>query len=146
MPLLKYIARKYCAERDERDDYLAEALFGFLHAVRTYDAGRGGLDGYVATVVSHRLIDMKRHRTKDQHFILPDDLDEKASSRGDPAHAGNSDMTPLPDSLSCFERQCIERKLRGESLGDSATGLGVSKSSISNALARAKRKLEKGSL
>ena len=44
MPLLKFVARKYCTERDERDDCLAEAVFGFLRAIRTYNVRRGSLD------------------------------------------------------------------------------------------------------
>jgi RNA polymerase sigma factor (sigma-70 family) len=140
MPLLKYIARKYCTERDERDDCLAEAVLGFLHAIRTYDAGRGGLDGYVATIASHRLIDMAR-RAAGPRIELSDNLDGRGSSLGDPAQAGVSDMVRLTVTLSEFERQCFERHLRGESLDSTVVALEVSKSSVSNALARAKRKL-----
>jgi RNA polymerase sigma factor (sigma-70 family) len=140
MPLLKYIARKYCTERDERDDCLAEAVLGFLHAMRTYDAGRGGLDGYIATIASHRLIDMAR-RAAGPRIELSDNLDGRGSSLGDPAQSGVSDMVRLTASLSDLERQCFERYFRGESLDTVAAVLGVSKASVSNALSRAKRKL-----
>jgi RNA polymerase sigma factor (sigma-70 family) len=91
MPLLKFVARKYCTERDERDDCLAEAVLGFLRAIRTYDVQRGGLDGYIATVASHRLIDMAR-RAAGSHVELSDTLDGWGSSLGDPAQAGVPDM------------------------------------------------------
>ncbi len=140
MPLLKYIARKYCTERDDRDDCLAEAVLGFLRAIRTYDVNRGGLDGYIATVASRRLIDMAR-RGAGSRIELSDNLDGTGSSLGDPAQTGVSDMVRLTSTLSEFERQCFERHLQGESLDSTATALHVSKSSVSNALSRARRKL-----
>jgi RNA polymerase sigma factor (sigma-70 family) len=142
MPLLKFVARKYCTERDERDDYLAEAVLGFLRAIRTYDVERGSLDGYIATVASHRLIDMAR-RAAGSHFELSDTLDGWGSSLGDPAQAGVPDMIALAATLSDCERACFERRLRGETLEVIAAGLSLSKASVSNALARAKRKLGK---
>jgi RNA polymerase sigma factor (sigma-70 family) len=142
MPLLKFVARKYCTERDERDDCLAEAVFGFLRALRTYDAQRGRLDGYIATVASHRLIDMARRRAR--HPVeFTDTLDGRASSLGDPAQAGAPDMIALAATLSDCERACFERRFRGETLEIIAAGLSLSKASVSNALARARRKLGK---
>jgi len=143
MPLLKYIARKYCTEQNERDDCLAEAVLGFLHAMRTYDAKRGGLDSYIATVASHRLIDMAR-RAAGPRVELSDSLDGRASLLGDPAQAGVSDMVRLTSTLSNLERQCFERYLQGESMDTAAAALGVAKSSVANALSRAKRKLGRG--
>jgi len=142
MPLLKFVARKYCTERDERDDCLAEAVLGFLRAIRTYDIQRGSLDGYIATVASHRLIDMARRATG-PHVELSDTLDGWGSSLGDPAEAGVPDMVALAVTLSDCERACFERHLRGETLEVIAAGLRMSKASVSNALARAKRKLGK---
>ncbi|MCX6085789.1 MAG: sigma-70 family RNA polymerase sigma factor [Caldiserica bacterium] len=142
MPLLKFVARKYCAERDERDDCLAEAVLGFLRAIRTYDSQRGSLDGYVATVASHRLVDMARRRAGPP-IEYTDALDGWGSSLGDPAEAGVIDMVTLADTLSDHERACFERRLRGETLEIIAEGLNVSKASVSNALARANRKLGK---
>jgi len=143
MPLLKFIARKYCTEQNERDDCLAEAVLGFLRAMRTYDAKRGGLDSYIATVASHRLIDMKR-RAAGPPIELSDDLDGRGSSLGDPAQSGISDMVRMTATLSDLERQCFERHIRGESLDTAAAALGVSNSSVSNALSRARRKLGRG--
>jgi len=142
MPLLKFVARKYCVGRDERDDYLAEAVLGFLRAIRTYDSQLGSLDGYVATVASRRLIDMARRRAR--HPVeSTDTLDRWGSSRGDPAQAGAPDMIALAATLSDCERACFERRLRGETLESIAAGLSLSKATVSNALARAKRKLGK---
>ena len=138
MPLLKFVARKYCTERDERDDCLAEAVLGFLRAIRTYDIQRGSLDGYIATVASHRLIDMAR-RAAGSHVELSDSLDGRGSSLGDPAEAGVPDMAALTTMLSDCERACFERHLRGETLEVIAAGLEMSTASVSNALARAKR-------
>jgi RNA polymerase sigma factor (sigma-70 family) len=145
MPLLKFAARKYCTERDERDDYLAEAVLGFLRAIRTYDVERGSLDGYIATVASHRLIDMAR-KDRGRHIESSDTLDRRGSSLGDPARAGDPDMIALPATLSDCERACLERRGRGETLEIIAAGLSRSKASVSNALARAKRKLGKALL
>ena len=142
MPLLKFVARKYCTERDERDDCLAEAVLGFLRAIRTYNVRRGSLDGYIATVASHRLIDMAR-RAAGPRVELSDTLDGWGSSLGDPAEAGVPDMVALAVTLSDCERACFERHLRGEALEVIAAELKMSKASVSNALARAKRKLGK---
>ncbi|HWQ21943.1 MAG TPA: sigma-70 family RNA polymerase sigma factor [Clostridia bacterium] len=142
LPLLKFVARKYCTERQERDDCLAEAVMGFLRAIRTYDVRRGSLDGYIATVASHRLIDMVR-RTSGPHVELSDTLDGWGSSLGDPAEAGPPDMAALTITLSDCERACFERRLRGETIDVIAAGLKMTKASVSNALARAKRKLAK---
>jgi len=142
LPLLKFVARKYCTERDERDDCLAEAVLGFLRAIRTYDIHRGSLDGYIATVASHRLIDMAR-RAPGPRVELSDTLDGWGSSFGDPAEAGVPDMIALAVMLSDRERACFERHLQGEALEVIAAELKMSKASVSNALARAKRKLGK---
>lgn len=142
MPLLKFVARKYCTERDERDDCLAEAVLGFLRAIRTYNARRGSLDGYVSTVASHRLIDMARRAARPR-VELSDTLDRRGSSLGDPAEAGVLDMVEFAVTLSERERACFERRLRGETLEDVSVELKMSKASVSNAFARAKRKLGK---
>jgi RNA polymerase sigma factor (sigma-70 family) len=143
MPLLKFIARKYCGSPEELDDCLAESVLSFLRAMRTFVPGRGSMDAYVTTVASHRLIDMARKSARG-HVELSDRLDGWGSSRGNPAEAGVYDIALAAASLSEIERACFERYLGGESLGDIARDLNVPKSSVSNALGRAKRKLGKG--
>jgi len=143
MPLLKFIARKYCGSPEELDDCLAESVLAFLRAMRTFVPGRGNMDAYVTTVASHRLIDMARKSARG-HVELSDDLDEWGSSRGNPAEAGAYDIALAAASLSEIERACFERYLGGESLDEIARDLSVPKSSVSNALGRAKRKLSKG--
>jgi RNA polymerase sigma-70 factor (ECF subfamily) len=143
MPLLKFIARKYCGSPEELDDCLAESVLAFLRAMRTFVPGRGNMDAYVTTVASHRLIDMARKSARG-HVELSDDLDEWSSSRGNPAEAGAYEIALAAASLSEIERACFERYLGGESLDEIARDLSVPKSSVSNALGRAKRKLSKG--
>lgn len=141
MPLLKFVAHKYCAQGNEHDDCLAEAVLGFLHAVRTYDGHRGSLDSYVALVAAHRLIDMVR-RTHSSRVELSADLDRKeGASSADPAESELADMVALASTLSDAERACFEKHLSGESLGAIADELKMTKASVSNALARARRKL-----
>ncbi|MEN6388108.1 MAG: sigma-70 family RNA polymerase sigma factor [Candidatus Cryosericum sp.] len=143
MPLLKFIAKKYCSERDDRDDCLAEAVLGFLRAVRTYDARRGSMDNYIALVASHRLIDMAR-RASGSRVELSADLDQQVGAlTEDSVQSGMADMVALATTLSGTERACFERYLAGESLSEIAQELKVTKASVSNALARAKRKLGK---
>jgi DNA-directed RNA polymerase specialized sigma24 family protein len=73
-------------------------------------------------------------------------LDGWGSSLGDPAEAGVPDMVALAVTLSDCERVCFERRLRGETLEVIAAALKMPKASVSNALARAKRKLGKALL
>ena len=143
MPLLKFISRKYCASSEELDDCLAEGVLAFLRAIRTFVPGRGSIDAYITTVASHRLIDMARKSARG-HVELSDRLDGWGSSQGNPAEAGVYDMALAAASLSEIERACFERYLGGQSLDGIAQDLKVSKSSVSNALGRAKRKLSKG--
>ena len=143
MPLLKFISRKYCASPEELDDCLAEGVRAFLRAMRTFVPGRGSMDAYITTVVSHRLIDMARKSARG-HVESSDSLDRWGSSRGNPAEAGAYDIALAAASLSETERACFERYLGGESLDDIARDLKIPKSSVSNALGRAKRKLSKG--
>jgi len=108
MPLLKFIAKKYCSERDDRDDCLAEAVLGFLRAVRTYDARRGSMDNYIALVASHRLIDMAR-RASGSRVELSADLDQQEGAlTEDSAQSGMADMVALATTLSGTERACFE--------------------------------------
>ncbi len=143
MPLLKHISHKYCSQHNEREDCLAEAVLGFLRAVRTYNPEKGSLDSYVMTVSSHRLIDMVRHADRGR-VVLSDDLDKRESLLGDPGQGCMTDIAQLNDALSDLERQCFERYLRGESLAGIAAALDTTKASVSNALSRAKRKLGRG--
>ena len=143
MPLLKFIARKYCASPEELDDCLAEGVRAFLHAMRTFVPGRGSMDAYITTVASHRLIDVAR-KSERGHVEPSDRLDWVGSSRGNPAETGACDIAIGTASLSEFERACFERHLRRQSLDEIARDLKVPKSSVSNALGRAKRKLSKG--
>jgi RNA polymerase sigma-70 factor (ECF subfamily) len=143
MPLLKFIAHKYCGATNERDDCLAEAVLGFLRAVRTYDARRGTMDSYVALVASHRVIDMVR-RTTGTRVELSADLDgNEVMHGGDPAESEVADMVALASTLSEAERACFEKHLAGESLDAIAAELKIAKSAVSNALTRARRKLGK---
>lgn len=145
MPLLKFIAHKYCAEASERDDCLAEAWLGFLRAVRTYDARRGSMDSYVALVASHRVIDWYRRTTRSRDVPTPD-LDEKEGMRGgDPAESEVADILAFASTLSEAECACFEKHQAGESLGTIAAELKMTKTAVSNALGRARRKLGKAS-
>jgi len=141
MPLLKFITRKYCNVQSERDDYFAETVFGFFHAVRTYNVHKGSFDGYVATVASRRLIDVQR-KTARTHVEPIDTFDKRGSAQDDPAADGASlEPAMVSELLSPLEASCFERHLHGETLDMIAGTMGISKSSVSNALARAKRKL-----
>ncbi len=143
MPLLKFVAHKYCSEGNEREDCLAEAVLGFLRAVRTYDVRRGSMDSYIALVASHRLIDMAR-RTNGSRIELSAELDGKeGASTANTAESEIADMIALANALSDMERACFEKRLAGESLSGIAQELGVTKASVSNALARARQKLGK---
>jgi RNA polymerase sigma factor (sigma-70 family) len=141
MPLLKHLSRKYAQAGNEFEDCLAEVFIGMLHAVRTYNPQRGGLDSYIATVASHRLVDLAR-RTRGRHVESLDNLDQRTSSKYDPAATAPSEV-PSVDSatLSPLERTCLERYIHRESVTVIAAALGCSPSSVSNALARAKRKI-----
>src|SRR5450756_2754967 len=109
MPLLKFVARKYCTERDERDDCLAEAVLGFLRAIRTYNVHRGSLDGYIATVASHRLIDMAR-RAAGPRVELSDTLDGRGSSLGDPAAVSYTHLRAHETRHDIVCRLLLEKK------------------------------------
>lgn len=142
MPLLKFIARRYCRTQGERDDFLAEAVFSFLHAVRTYEMRKGTFDSYVAVVASHRLIDLKR-RSAGARVELTDALDNQGNAQDDRGEGVPFDLVALCQTLSPLEKACFERRLRGETINMIAGSVNVSKASVSNAIARAKRKLER---
>jgi RNA polymerase sigma factor len=65
-PFIRKSAAFVFFNTQKRQDVLTEAMLAFVHAVQTYNEGKGGFISYAGTVIRNRLIDTARRETKIQ--------------------------------------------------------------------------------
>ncbi len=153
-PIARAKASGFASPRVSGDDLVQEGMFGFLHALKTYDPSKGvAFKAYAEVCINNRIVSAVRTSFNNKNVALsnalpyePEKVDE-AGVESDPADIvlQREDSDNLKDilrkGLSDFENQVVDLRLMDMSYSQMAEKLGCSEKAIDNALQRIRRKM-----
>jgi RNA polymerase sigma factor len=79
LPFIKKAVQRAFFNRQDRDDYLTEAMLAFTRAVETYRPENGTFVAYASTVMRNRLIDIARRELRLRNGLLSFSLQAEGS-------------------------------------------------------------------
>lgn len=140
----------------EAEDLVQEGLIGLAAAINSFNAEKGiSFNTYAHTCINNSILSAVRAASRMKHSPLNSSLplsDLSVASSVPPAPSAeeqaisNEDFCVLKNkidnSLSDFEKRVLESRVNGRSNIETASALGVSIKSVSNAVERARRKLK----
>lgn len=154
MPYVESTARLYSRSAVPVPDLIQEGLIGAVNAIFSYDSSKGvKFSTYAQRCVSNSIISAlrKAHGKKQSmlnDFIPLDDVDISCDAdTNDPEsiltmnERIDSIYRFIDDQLTELERDTILLHIAGEKTAQISEKLGISEKSVSNALARARKKL-----
>ncbi len=154
MPGIRRGAAACTAPGLEFDDAVQEGLIGLFHAVNSYDAAQDlPFGAYAEACIRHAQQDARRAALRKKHaplnFSVPLPDDDSAALPGPEEQAIEEEryadvVNRMDTLLSGLERQALLLRLDGVSAAESARRLHCTPKAVTNALARARRKLREG--
>lgn len=151
MPAIRKGAAASTAPGLDFEDAVQEGLIGLFNAVRSYQSENGTpFAGYAAACISHAQQDARRAALRKKHaplnFSVPLPQEDAAALPGPEelaiAEERRADLLARMETLlSDFERRVLLASLEGGSSARIAQSLGCTPKAVSNALARARRKM-----
>lgn len=151
-PLVKAISARFFLHGGESEDLEQEGMVGLYSAINTFGTGGANFSSYAYSCIRNAVLDAVKKSTGAKHSALngfvpiveissepypatPEDEVIKSEQRSE-------FLLKISKRLSSLEFKAIVMKLDGLGVADIAVALGKSPKSVSNALLRAKIKLE----
>lgn len=152
-PLVKAVAARFFIRGGEPEDLEQEGMFGLISAINTFTGGGANFSSYVYACVRNAILDAVKKSVGAKHSALndfvpiieigdetvPDTPEDELIMR----EQRREFLQKISKELSALEFKATVMRLDGMGSGEIAEALGKPLKSISNALARAKAKLEK---
>ena len=148
-PLVKAVAARFFIRGGEPEDLEQEGMFGLISAINTFTGGGANFSSYVYACVRNAILDAVKKSVGAKHSALNDFVpiieigDETVPDTPEDELIKREQRREFLQKLSALEFKATVMRLDGMGSGEIAEALGKPLKSISNALARAKAKLEK---
>ncbi len=153
-PIARAKASGFVSPRISGEDLVQEGMFGFLHAVKTYDPSKGAsFKAYAEVCINNRIVSAVRTSFNNKNAALSNALPyepekvEEAVSEADPADIFSRKEDAerfreiLSKGLSEFENRVVELRMMDMSYSQIAERLDCSEKAVDNALQRIRRKM-----
>lgn len=150
---VKQIAARFFLYGGEYADLIQEGMVGLFSAINTYTAGSVSFFAYASACIRNAIKDAIRkndgYKQKALNNFVPIiEICEEASSVSPEDELIRSEnrrefLQKISKSLSSFEFKIIVMHLDGMTVSEISSAVDKPQKSVSNALSRAKRKLEK---
>ncbi|MDE6505065.1 MAG: sigma-70 family RNA polymerase sigma factor [Clostridia bacterium] len=152
-PLVKAIAARFFLHGGEQDDLVQEGMVGLYSAINNFTAGGANFSSYAYTCVRNAVLDAVKKSRGAKYSALnnfvpiveiggeisPDSPEDEIIRRENRREF----LQKISKNLSSLEFKAIVMQLDGLSVGEISEALSKPQKSVSNALSRAKTKLEK---
>lgn len=152
-PRVKAISSRFFIQGGEREDLVQEGMVGLFSAINSYTAGNVTFSAYASTCIRNAVLDaIKKNLGAKQsalnNFVPIVEIGEAeypVSPEDELIRSENKleFLQKISKILSSFEFKIIVMYLEGMSVTDISTAVDKPQKSVSNALSRAKIKLEK---
>ncbi|GHV74790.1 hypothetical protein AGMMS49940_20920 [Spirochaetia bacterium] len=111
MPFIKKTVSSMFYKKEQRQDYVTDAMLAFAHSVQTYNSETGSFIAYAQTVIRNRLIDTVRKEIKIQEPLISIfmDVDEKDGQWENDIAERTCDLVQERTNL-CAEIACIDKE------------------------------------
>lgn len=151
-PQMSAFARKYASGSNYYEDLMQEGLLGLYKAVLFFDSGRGvPFSAFALLCIRRQMITAAlRYQRYGSDVLMETEALPEHSLLEDPESALLSKeafsltLERLKECLSGYEYEVLSRFLKGDGCARIAEDLGKNVKSVSNALARSRKKLAKG--
>ncbi len=151
--LVKAIAARFFLHGGEPEDLVQEGMVGLYSAVNTFEAGGANFSSYAYACIRNAVLDAVKKSRGDKYSALnnfvpiieisgetsPSSLEDELIRRENRREF----LQKISKYLSSLEFKVLVMNLDGMSAGEIAAALDKPHKSVSNALSRAKSKLEK---
>lgn len=148
-------ARRFFLSGGETEDLVQEGMCGLYAAMMSYDRTQAGFSAYAGACIRNRIVDAVKAGNNSKnaalnHFVSIPEVGETLFSREkNPEDALISSETQselacvMREHLSALEYRVTSMYIDGLTMAEISSSLGRSVKCIDNAIARAKRKLQK---
>lgn len=152
VPLVKAVSARFFLHGGESEDLEQEGMVGLYSAINTFAVGGANFSSYAYSCIRNAVIDAVKRSTGAKHSALNDFVPIVEIS-AEPYSVSPEDelikseqrsefLVKISKILSSLEFKAIVMRLDGLGVADIATALDKPPKSVSNALSRAKIKLE----
>lgn len=151
-PIARAKASGFANARMSGEDLAQEGMFGFLDAVKTFDASKGSFKAYAETCINNRIVSAVRVSFNNKNAALTNavsyDTVDRSDNTTDPANIISDKAETeylaelLSRKLSDFEKQVVKLRLLEKSYSQIAQTLGCSEKAVDNALQRIRKKMK----
>ena len=152
-PLVKAIAARFFLHGGEQDDLVQEGMVGLYSAINNFTAGGANFSTYAYACVRNAVLDAVKKSRGAKYSALnnfvpiveiggeisPDSPEDEIIRRENRREF----LQKISKNLSSLEFKAIVMQLDGLNVSEIAEALSKTQKSVSNALSRAKTKLEK---
>ncbi len=153
LPLVKSVAARFFLNGGEADDLVQEGLVGLFSAINTYKAGSVAFGAYAHSCIRNAALDAVKKSKAKKYSALNDSV-PIVEIVGEPVAGGpeyelikkenrKEFLQKILKVLSGLEFKVIVMYLDGAGVQEISAALAKPQKSVSNALSRAKTKLEK---
>ena len=153
IPLVKSIAARFFLHGGEQDDLVQEGMVGLYSAINTFSGGGANFSSYAYACVRNAVLDAVKKSRGAKYSALnnfvpiveiggeisPESPEDEIIRRENRREF----LQKISKNLSSLEFKAIVMQLDGLNVGEIAAALDKPQKSVSNALSRAKTKLEK---
>ncbi|MDE6585784.1 MAG: sigma-70 family RNA polymerase sigma factor [Clostridia bacterium] len=151
-PMVKGICARFFLHGGESEDLEQEGMVGLYSAINTFGAGGANFSSYAYSCIRNAVLDAVKKSTGAKHSAL-NDFVPIVEIKSEPYSVNPEDevikseqrsefLLKISKILSSMEFKAMVMRLDGVSVADIAVALGKKPRSVTNALNRAKTKLE----
>lgn len=151
LPLVKSVAARFFLCGGETEDLVQEGMFGLYSAINGFEQGNVNFSAYAYTCIRNAVVSAVKKNNGDKYSALnnfipiveigdtasPDSPEDEIIRREDKREF----LQKISKNLSSFEFKVTVMYLNGISVQEISQSFNKTQKSVSNALARAKKKL-----